>query len=279
MLAKLSIEKCRPTKANATIQTMKPHLSPELAADRITAWYGRLEPRLGIYLTDPNVVLTLADARAQTETYVADMQPSDIPALTELSKQTELEGIRFQTEIYDSRTTGRPALMVNIESLAGCQNVSQATHLPGIPRFDAATGWTGADAWKQAALAGIQAAADRGAYPPQIHENHNVRHVLSGVMRAYPDVAVLAMITDHPLADHEAPYMRHTHVPYSDFYDCAQPNYMYDQKDEALVREHVVEWGKLLKAYYTSPAHQRLAAEPTFRACRGPAHTPAHTAK
>lgn len=243
--------------------------SVDRAAERIDAWYGQLEPRLGVHLTDPNVVLTLADARGQTEFYVTEIEPGDAEAFGRLNEQTQAEGIRFQTSEYVSRTTDQPALMVNVESLAGYQAASQATHLPGVPRFNSEAGWDGVEAWQNEALASIQAAADHGEYPPQIHEEDKTAHVLIGIMKGYPDEAILAMVTDRPLRDGEEPFARRTNVSHADFYDGAQPNYRYNIADEEVIVRHTNAWGKLLTDYYASDQHQRLAADPQFRAARG----------
>ena len=164
--------------------------SAERAATRIEAWYPLLEPRLAKCLTDPNVVLTLSDARARTETYFKEPEPGDESEFHKLSLVSEADGIRFET----SRIPGKSTLMINIENLAGYKNVSETTRLPGIPTFDPAESWEGVRKWQEASVAGVNAAAERGEYPAEIRNEKKDRHTVLGVMKGYPDAAIISMI-------------------------------------------------------------------------------------
>ena len=249
-------------------ESLTPELTPEpsaeRAAERIETWYSHLEPRLAKYLTDPNVVLTLADARGQTESYITEPHPEDEAAFEKLNELTAPDGIRFEVIPSTSQTTKNPALMLNIESLKGYEYVTHQTKLPGIPKFDAAQGWDRIQPWQKEALAGVNSAAERGEYPPEIQIDDTAKHTVIGVMKGYPDLAITSMIKDRAQYTGEPRNRRFTQVPYSDYYPGPQPNYGYDPKDEAEILPHVNAWGKLLEDYYTSPTHTKLEQDPDF---------------
>ncbi|MDB5178943.1 MAG: hypothetical protein JWN01_886 [Patescibacteria group bacterium] len=238
--------------------------SAERAAERIQAWYSRLEPRLGAYLVDPNVVLTLADARGQTEVYIRGGTAEDVAPIERLSEFTEPRGVRFQAKMIEGKG-GRPVLMMNVESLAGYERTTQNTQVPGVARFDARTGWGGVDDWWEDAWR-VAKATKPGTY---FSGDTDPIHAPYGVVKGYPDEAVVAVMNERrPGPDEEPKLLNTTNVPYSDHYPSAQPNYSYDSKDEAVVARHVAGWGKILEQYYFSDAHRALAADPEFAAAR-----------
>jgi hypothetical protein len=239
--------------------------SAERAAQRIDAWYRLLGPRLGAYLTDPNIVLTLADARPQTELFIEDPEPTDTEAFARLNEHATGQGIRFHL----SPNSNRPTQLIGVESLAGLQHATAATKFPGIPKFDPASGWAGFDAWNDEAQTSVQAAARRGEYPAEIDPNDQVQlHTIQeGIRKGYPDEAILfvarTLREPNPL-----PNARKTQVPYADYYQNARPNYSYDVNDETVITRHTAKWGHLLEQYYHSDTHRRLEADDDFRRAR-----------
>jgi hypothetical protein len=257
--------KPHPAELNAPIE-FEP--SAQRAAERINAWYRNLEPRLGVHLADPNVVLTLADARGQTEFFVDDVEAGDVDAFNELSRQSTLSGVRFTADVSKSQRSGRDSLMVNVENLVGVQLATGNTRLPGIPRFDAASSRGGYERWKQDDVHGISAAHENGLYPKEIPTNTVLNYVFMGVIKGYPDVAIVAAMNEKPPPPGEQTHMRRTQVPYADYYDGAQPNFSYDPENRAAVDRRVAEWGTILSEYYHSDAHRRLASEREFKDAR-----------
>jgi len=242
--------------------------SSERAAQRIAAWYNQLEPRLGIYLTDPNVVLTLADARGQTEFFVESPSKGDSTAIESLNAESMQQGVRFTVQPGTSASTGAESLMVNVENLAGIQNTSSATKLPGIPRFESSAGWDGYELWKQDTISGIRAAQESGYYPKDIPINTVLNYAFVGVVKGYPDTAIMAAMTEPVPAMGEVSELVRTNVPYSDYYHGAEPNFSYHPKDQATVDRTIQSWGHILEGYYKSAAHQQLEEDENFRHAR-----------
>jgi hypothetical protein len=238
------------------------------AASRIGSWYPSLEPRLGIYLTDPNVVITLADARGQTEFYIQESDSTDANAFEELNKLSLDQGIRFSTERYTSKSTNKPALSVNVESLAGYQRVSEATKLPGITKLDVSGGWDAVNQWLHESLNGIRAATKQGLYPQVVLEDNNDLHALTRIAKGYPDEAIMAMLQDYNPEGIAAGKTSHTKVPYADYYPCAQPGYIYAVAEKTVIDQHVKQWGKILEEYFTSDGHNKLAGDTEFKQLR-----------
>lgn len=261
----------RPAAATPSSELNREPLEPasaETAAAYIEAAYRLVPPESGALLADPNVVLTLAGARGFTEFKAEDVQPGSVEAWSGLG--AKLGGdLRFTPHESTNSIDGVTSLLVDVESLDGYVRVSRATKLPGIPVYDSSTGWDGVDDWRQEALAGVRAAAAGGRYPAGILKDRNDEHLLAGVARGYPDAAVLAaMRRDTRPAGEEPPKLAHTAIAAADHYPNAQPNYIYDPNDEAVVAPHVEAWGQILTDYYASPAHERLAADPKFQAAR-----------
>lgn len=261
----------RPTDASPVPELDREPLGPasaETAAAYIEQAYPLVPPESGAMLADPNVVLTLAGTRGFTEFTAEYVQPGSADAWRGLGE--ELGGkLRFTPHESTNSIDGVTSITVDVENLDGYARVSRATKLPGIPVYDPSTGWEGVGEWRHEALTGIRAATAAGRYPAAILENRDDEHLLAGVARGYPDVAVLAaMHRDTRPEGEEPPMLKHTSITESDHYPNAQPNYSYDAKDEAVVAPHVAAWGEILSEYYDSAAHKRLAADPGFQEAR-----------
>jgi hypothetical protein len=237
--------------------------SAERASERIEAWYRELGPRLGAYLANPNVVLTLADARGFTEFATNDLEDSDEEAFARLNVLTQPQGIYFEPHIVSDADT--PYVHVEVISLPGLEYATNQTMLPGVPRFHASEGRQGFAQWNSSTQAAVGAARMQGSYPSETDSISSKSIVVaSGIARGYPDEAIMSALTESASAGLSVK----THVPYSDYYECEQPNYSYDSKDEAVISRHVAAWGHILERYYRSSVHQSLEEDEEFRRAR-----------
>jgi hypothetical protein len=224
------------------------------ASDRIGKWYGLIEPRLAIHLTDPNVVLTLADARGQTEFFVETPKPGDLEALERLNAVTESDDVHFKAAPIED-CQGNPTLIVSVVSFRGLENTTRASNLPGVSKYNAAEGLHGYYRFGTDSIDGVRIAQQNGLYGTQ---QVDPVHVVVGVNKGYPDEAILSLMRT-PREELLA-----TNIPYADCYDCAQPNYMYDLRAADSVDGHAQTWGEILRSFYQSGQHRNIATQDQF---------------
>jgi hypothetical protein len=210
-----------------------------------------------MHLTDPNVVLTLANARGVTEFYVRLPEVDDAEKFDRLNAHSLEEGIRFSSAVVGN-VTGEENLMVVVESLSGVERTDIYTFLPGLRRFKPADGFKGFQIWLKEAEDAILSAEELRP----LSNFENLHHALGGFLRGYPAVAVLACLRK-PREQWSS-----TCIPYADYYLCAEPNYDYHCDDEVAVAVHVGLWSRLLESYYRSDTHQMLASDAAFLKAR-----------
>ena len=233
--------------------------SVEKAAGRISAWYEALGPRLGAYLTNPNVVLTLANARGFTEFATSDFTQDDVETFARLNALSQPQGIYFEPHIIEN--DGMKRNYVELINLPGLDYTSSRTRLPGVPRYGATEGREGMNNWNTATQRAVDAGREHGQYPPETASISTTSIVVaSGVARGYPDEAIMAVLQETN--------RRTTQVPFSTYYSCEQPNYSYSPSDEGTISQHVEAWGRLLGTYYRSATHARLESNEEFRRAR-----------
>jgi hypothetical protein len=216
------------------------------AAERIASWYPQVSPELGAFLLDPNVVLTLGDARGHTE-FSAWGTSQDIGKLNVLGAQV---GIRFNIDNSVEPEKIRD-LFVGITSRVGLEAVTAASKLPGLPKFLAESDdspWL----WYKRAFSEIDALPDREL------TSEDQGHITFGVMKGYPDKAVLALLT----LDREL--WRSTKLKCANFYNCAQPNFDYNPLDAEGVVEQANIWGEALSQFYKSSVHLEIKSQDAF---------------
>jgi hypothetical protein len=224
------------------------------AAERIRDWYPTLPPRLGTQLADPNVVLTLADARSQTEWVAYRPQPGDKETWKKFGASIKSSGFLLSAHDGGSHALNAPALSVSILNLPALEPATAVTELPGVARF-VNGGVNSRSEWYLATMNGLASAQKNKLYPAEAKKIELVR---IGVEKGYPDSAIMALLTQ-PRSS-----LAHTDVPYSKYFDCAQPNYSYDPRDGSKIEPHVNYWGSVLKNYYTSAEFQVLERRPEF---------------
>jgi len=222
------------------------------AGEQIAKLYPLLEPRLGIYLTDPNVVLVLGGARGYTTFPVYRPQPGDIQAFLKLNEVCESNGIRFRGS-EGSCVKDEPCINIYVFSLAGFDLVSSRTKLFDVRHYSANTGWTGFDKWRLETSYLIGKAEYKGL----VRDSNAGSIILQGLDYGYPDEAILGVLR---VGFHEAS----TSIPYANYYECAQPNYDYDPKDAVAINKHSSFWGEILHDYYSSAQHLAMRSDPTF---------------
>jgi hypothetical protein len=244
---------CAPPKSSEAALKLLESQMAHTAAERIDSWYTTLDPRLGVHLTDPNVVLTLANARSETEFFIRNPLVEDAQAFAKLNEITKPQGIEFRTvDLLKHQGTGEPILGVHLISTAGLEKTISESRLPGVPPFKAAE--TSRGDWISSLHIGLEKAKSDGHYPVET----DLHEIYVGLVKGYPDEAILAASL-HPFRD-----LAGTNIRCANFYPCAQPNYYFALKDSAAIEKHANHWGSILEQYFTSAEHQKLAATPEF---------------
>ncbi len=277
------------TQPNPSIHTMRPFGIPaefkadvDLVAKRIDQWYPVLGPRLGAHLTNPNIVLLLADERGLADNNFYAWSNEDVAAIAKFNDFAREAG--FRISIGPTYKIGDREAGAWLENLAGYERLSNLTHLPGIPKYKAATGWVGLDKWKAEAVEVVKNGTKEGGayyrfrgtnpsnlpraddYFPTARSEDSYSAILHGIAYAYPDSAIL------PPAD--TTKWVGTKIPYADYHRASQPNYDYSgDADLKSVNENIYRWGTILGEYYHCPQYQKLAMDPEFQKARIAADT------
>lgn len=205
------------------------------------------------------MVLTLAGERGQTEYFRND--PQDIKKEADLlNPLLQNQGIRLT-----ARSSQKGHSMMNVDCLKGYEKVSENSHIPGIEPYDAASGFDGLDQWIRKTINGVRSAFEGG----QIVAHDDPDHVFVGVVKGYPDKAVLGR-TSIPDTYENKDLFHSVKIAHADQYDAALPNYTILAKDaeDPEITEHSQRWGKVLRQFYESDYHKQLAAKPEFIAAR-----------
>jgi hypothetical protein len=235
--------------------------------------YPLLPPNRGVYLSNPNVILLLADERGLADVVFRNWSESDAQAISKFNKAASKYGFRISYKQDEAKAGNGAEVDGWVENLAGYEWVSENTKVPGILKYKASTGWQGLDAWKAKTLKELEACAVKGDYPKSyvtsksdqieswFNSASNMTAILNGVAFGYPDTAVMP-------SKSKGHYIT-SKIAYSDFYLGNEPNYLYyDDADFKDINAHAKRLGTLLGEYYHCQEHVKLANNPGFATAR-----------
>lgn len=238
----------------------------ERAIERAQKLYEKLGPRLGAYLVQPNVVLTLAGARGQTEFFIDNPTQKDVEQLKKLREETAGGDVIFTpSEVRKDRRT--PFLGVSVDVRDGYISAFRNSHLANLPPPPSDADWRSLVKWHQDAQASLLEKQKRGEIPA----NMELDHVLIGIEKGYPDVAVMSAMSVYAIEDKEQREKAEeklllTDIPHSREYSCAEPNFDYGEeyKNHPDIMKTEKEWGEILSKFYDSEWHKNLAQNSDF---------------
>ncbi|MBS1990075.1 MAG: hypothetical protein JSS83_06125 [Cyanobacteria bacterium SZAS LIN-3] len=248
--------------------------SVALADHRLSEWYPILGPKLGVHLTNPNIVLLLENERGLADLNFYNWSESDVKAISRFNEVAFKDGIRISysksAKIGDAEVDGW------FENLTGYDRVSHNTKLPGIIPYEASTGWKGLASWKEKVVEAVVDCSKSGTYTTEIDKSIVPRAddyfptaegaavttaVLRGLAYGYPDSAVYL-----PGAKGKAVF---TVIPYAEFHRASAPNFSY-ASDANLddINKKVARWAMLLGEFYHSQDYLKLAKDDKFKKAR-----------
>jgi len=246
----------------------------KVAGEKVDGLYETLGPKFGVYLTNANVILLLANERALADVVLRGWHSDDMKSVEKFNKVAEQHGIRLTVSPTD---LGKPdgdnvAVDAWFESLNGYEFVSHHTTVPGVLKFRASEGWDGLEAWKKSTIAELDKCAEKGVFPPTYKaqtdkpeqwygSKSSTTAILNGVAFGYPDTAVMPK---------ESGTWVNTDIAYADFHLGNEPNFGYlrETADLKAVGKHTKRWGTLLGEYYHSPQYLRLMHNADFKRAR-----------
>lgn len=235
--------------------------SAERAINRIKELYTEVGPEVGCRLVEANMVLTLADARGQTETPFWWPEKIDKEQLERLVESSN-ESFRFATTSEEHNKFG-PYVFLSVESLLGYEVATRDRRISGIQPFMVSSGWEGLKRWKAETRRALEFNKANGGLP----SHAEIDHIYSGVIKGYPDAAILDVGIPGMVRDMRK--FKHTEIPFSRLYWGAEPNYDYlPETENADILEHQASWGIILEEFYASSWHQELSQNPHFIAAR-----------
>lgn len=237
-------------------------LNGEQTARLISKFYSELGPRIGAHLVDPNVVITIAGLRGHGNFLMHNLTSDEKLKLEKINETSQKSGIKFI--LHDDPTDELSD--ISIINFKGMENTSKLSRLSFITPFDSSTGYEGFLSWlKESRHKAESYFQDKASFHKEALD-----HLIIGLERGYPDQALLDLYnaylkyTDFPKNIFNL--FKLTRIPYSDFYDNAQPNFHYlaEHENEKSIAATKQTWGDLLTDFYNAPWHKAIANDPGF---------------
>jgi hypothetical protein len=238
----------------------------ERALERVRKFYEKLGPRLGSYLVHPNVVLTLAGARGQTEFFIDNPTSEDIEQHKKLRQETTGGDVIFTPSAVQENKKP-PYLGVSVDVRDGYIATFRNSHLADLAPPPPDADWKSVIKWHQDTKESLYEKQKRGEIPV----NMELDHVLIGIEKGYPDVAVMSAMGAYSIEDEvqrkkKVDKLLSTDISHAQEYSCAEPDFDYGEeyKDHPDIVKTEKEWGEILSKFYDSEWHKSLAQDPDF---------------
>jgi hypothetical protein len=243
--------------------TVAPPVAP--AAEVVAgAIYAACGARLGAVLVEPNVVLTLGGYRGQTECWMTHPCRGDLALIARADRAARRFGVRLEGEALRAARR-RAVMMINVESLAGYAYTSAQSTMPGVTAFDPTGGWRGLGLWKRT----LRSRLGRAQAAGEISRVVEIDHVWAGVLKGYPDAAILRYLEADAIEVDEVTTVD-SDLPLARAYECGEPNYDYPPAlaDDPVIQAHRRLWNDALIDFYAGPWHLMIRDDPAFRRAR-----------
>ena len=232
--------------------------------------FDELPVKLRNHLVESNVVLTLAGLKPQSEFFIDIDTEEESKILANQINQLNAKFNETNPEI-SFLLVGDPFVsgshkdptpltqMISVKNLIGAERISKISKIPGMIPFEASSGWQGAEIWWHKVVANVEKLQRDNQLPQGEHVSQNV---LSGWMKGYPDQAILDF-TDFDNTGRKKK-LQDSNIPCVGIYREAQPNYDFypEHANDPQIRENIEQAGRILKEFYESDWHRKIASEP-----------------
>lgn len=179
-------------------------------------------------------------------------------------------GIRiedFGQDLTDPK--GNPLLMINFESLLGFARSSKRSGVPGVPPFDAASGWDGLKLWRRTLVQECKALIEDGTIPFQQERQDTI---CTGVVKGYPLLAIYdfcqwlnegkGYFDPRTMCDCTPPAAYVYGGPLPSF-ACAKAH-----ENDPSITGVIAEWQQFLEDFYQTSWHLKIKEDAEFQAAR-----------
>ncbi len=217
------------------------------------------------YWVCPNMVLTFAGARGYGDGIFWGSKNQ--AAAWQKEVDSDLKILKRLTDIYMSESGSTTSTMGETGAsydLVLRKGLDQTLETTSILSFDpnSLKDRTPETAMK-ALCAAVVAAQGKG------FTEEEVGHIAFGVLLGYPDAAILG--STRAVRNAQDPFAEHTieaDIRGADYYICPQPVYDYPHHlaGDPSIQAHEQLWSKILKDFYTSDFHKKLAQDASFKA-------------
>ncbi|MBA3752349.1 hypothetical protein H0X06_06195 [Candidatus Dependentiae bacterium] len=236
-------------------------LNGEETAQLTSSLYKELGPRIGVHLVDPNVVIALAGLRGGGSITLHGLTDEEKLKLKKVNENFQKFGIKFvvHEDVKDE------IAVISVLNLKGFEYASRLSKFPFMKPFDSSTGFEGLEGWQNEMYSEVKKYFKDKKYTKKRPLGDTLGHFFGGLMLGYPDQALLDFLADYTTNSSRSKLSYHS-IPYSDYYENAQPNFGYfreHENEESIVRTRK-SWGNLLKRFYTSSLYKSLAKDPMF---------------
>lgn len=256
-------------RTSSAVEKFETPPSFERAVDTLS----KLQERVGsaglAYLITPNVILTLAGARAFCDGVFYSNDDKDLQQISEqVAKVIEdlkvTRDLRIAEHGIEVGANDRKFARFSVIVTDGLYNSLSETRLLGENAIEIADQRLQGEELMDAMLARLK----QNEKLQDISEE-NLTHIAFGILVGYPDKALVGSANkwdedpseaDDPLVD--------ARLEAANYYDCPQPVYSYPRSmaDDPEIIAHEQKWSKILTDFYESDFHGQLAQDPAFRA-------------
>ncbi|MBI2121806.1 MAG: hypothetical protein HYT98_01655 [Candidatus Sungbacteria bacterium] len=239
----------------------------EWAAERAEEWYTQIDPKIGTYLVDANVVLTVAGARGQTELFIDNAEEKDLETIKKLNALSEPQGVRFNVREFSEKLhNGGKFIGVEVESLKGYEFTSRRSKIPGITPFDSSKGWDAVPQWRISLEENMKRLQQEGVIPRHL----KVDSLNVGFEKGYPDRAIYDFAEEKSHKEKHGKELTDAAIPLVGLYGGAIPiyNFYAEHRNDPEIMRHQLEWETTLNKFYQSNWHQKLKEDPIFKQWR-----------
>lgn len=221
------------------------------------------------YLITPNVILTLAGARAFCDGVFYSKDDEDLRQIAErvaklVEDLKETRDLRMAEYGTDVGAGARKYARFGVVVTDGLYHSLLETRLLGENAIEMADQRLQGEELMDAMLARLK----QNEQLQDISEE-NLTHIAFGILLGYPDKALIGSANkwDEDPSESDDPLVA-AKLEAANYYDCPQPVYDYPRSmvNDPEIITHEQQWSKILNDFYESDFHKRLAQDPTFRA-------------